>query len=145
MELPDVLLEIVRVESAVVSVVERLERRLRIVLGCPNGTRHAGVRAVGTDGATIDLPAHADARRGGYVLDAGLPDRGFGPLVDATQRWDQNELYWVTKHGIKMSGMPAWEYHLSEDELWAVVAFVTVLPSMDTQAFKAATQPEPAP
>jgi len=68
-----------------------------------------------------------------------------GPLVDATQRWDPNELYWVTRHGIKMSGMPAWEYHLSEDELWAVVAFVTVLPSMDTQAFKAATQPEPAP
>jgi mono/diheme cytochrome c family protein len=67
-----------------------------------------------------------------------------GPLVDATQRWEPNELYWVTKHGIKMSGMPAWEYHLGEDELWAVVAFVTVLPSMDAQAFKAATRPEEA-
>jgi mono/diheme cytochrome c family protein len=67
-----------------------------------------------------------------------------GPLVDATQRWDPNELYWVTKHGIKMSGMPAWEYHLHEDEIWAVVAFVTVLPSMDARAFKAATAPEEA-
>ena len=68
-----------------------------------------------------------------------------GPLVDATQRWKANELYWVTKHGIKMSGMPAWEYHLRDEEIWAVVAFVTVLPSMDTQAFKAATAAEAAP
>jgi len=60
-----------------------------------------------------------------------------GPLVDATQRWDPNELYWVTKHGIKMSGMPAWEYHLREDELWAVVAFVTVMPAMDARTFRA--------
>jgi len=68
-----------------------------------------------------------------------------GPLVDATQRWEPNELYWVTKHGIKMSGMPAWEYHLSEEELWAVTAFVTVLPSMDTRSFKAAVAPREAP
>jgi len=68
-----------------------------------------------------------------------------GPLVDATQRWEPNELYWVTKHGIKMSGMPAWEYHLRDEEIWAVVAFVTLLPSMDAQAFKAATRPEAAP
>ena len=32
-----------------------------------------------------------------------------GPLVDAAQHWKPRELYWVTRHGIKMSGMPAWE------------------------------------
>ena len=65
----------------------------------------------------------------------GMP----GPLVDATQRWEPRELYWVTKHGIKMSGMPAWEYHLRDEEIWAVVAFVTTLPAMSAQDFKAAT------
>ncbi|SFD16913.1 c-type cytochrome [Massilia yuzhufengensis] len=64
-----------------------------------------------------------------------------GPLVDATQRWEARELYWVTKNGIKMSGMPAWEYHLGEDEIWAVVAFVTVLPAMSAQDYRAATAP----
>ncbi|MGI4717859.1 MAG: c-type cytochrome [Janthinobacterium lividum] len=64
-----------------------------------------------------------------------------GPLVDATQRWKPRELYWVTKHGIKMSGMPAWEYHLRDEEIWAVVAFVTTLPAMSAQDFKAATAP----
>ncbi len=68
-----------------------------------------------------------------------------GPLVDATQRWEARELYWVTRNGIKMSGMPAWEYHLREDELWAVVAFVTRLPAMSAQDYRAWTaQPQVA-
>ncbi len=62
-----------------------------------------------------------------------------GPLVDATQHWEARELYWITKNGIKMSGMPAWEYHLREDELWAVVAFITVLPTMSAQDYRVAT------
>ena len=64
-----------------------------------------------------------------------------GPLVDAQRHWRPRELYWVTKNGIKMSGMPAWEYHLGEDEIWAVVAFVTVLPAMSAQDYRAATAP----
>jgi len=47
-----------------------------------------------------------------------------GSLVDAARRWRPEEVYWITRHGIKMSGMPAWELRLSDSELWAVVAFV---------------------
>jgi cytochrome c1 len=54
-----------------------------------------------------------------------------GPLVDARQHWRPRELYWVTRHGIKMSGMPAWEFRLSEAELWEVVAFMQRLPDLD--------------
>ena len=50
-----------------------------------------------------------------------------GPLVDAARRWRPREVYWITRHGIKMSGMPAWEVRLSDDELWAVTAFVDSL------------------
>ncbi|WP_445192274.1 hypothetical protein ACT009_17225 [Sphingomonas sp. Tas61C01] len=46
------------------------------------------VRAVRTDGTTLDLPAHADPRRGGYVLDRGLPTDGVGPLVEARLHGD---------------------------------------------------------
>ncbi|QOY94039.1 cytochrome c [Massilia sp. UMI-21] len=62
-----------------------------------------------------------------------------GPLVDATRHWKPRELYWITRHGIKMSGMPAWEYHLRDDEIWAVVAFVTTLPTMSPQDYRIAT------
>lgn len=68
-----------------------------------------------------------------------------GPLVDATQRWEPRELYWVTKNGIKMSGMPAWEYHLREDELWAVVAFVTRMPAMSARDYRAWTEQKAVP
>lgn len=47
-----------------------------------------------------------------------------GPLADAARRWRPQDVYWITRHGIKMSGMPAWELRLTDEELWAVVAFV---------------------
>ncbi len=53
-----------------------------------------------------------------------------GSLIGAARSWRARELYWITRHGIKMSGMPAWQYHLSEADLWAVVAFVQHLPTL---------------
>ena len=44
------------------------------------------------------------------------------------------ELFWIVKHGIKMTGMPAWSDH-SEEELWATVAFVEKLPGMSEQEY----------
>lgn len=58
-----------------------------------------------------------------------------GPLVDAGHRWRARELYWLTRNGIRMSGMPAWEFRLSEDDLWAVVAFVQALPALSPQRY----------
>jgi mono/diheme cytochrome c family protein len=58
-----------------------------------------------------------------------------GPLVDALQRWQPREIYWITRHGIKMSGMPAWEFRLSDDQMWDIVAFVNHLPSLTPQAY----------
>jgi len=62
-----------------------------------------------------------------------------GPLVNADTNWRTRELYWITRHGIKMSGMPAWEYHLSDSDIWATVAFVSGMPAMTMQDFKRMT------
>jgi len=62
-----------------------------------------------------------------------------GPLIDADKRWAPRELYWITRKGIKMSGMPAWEYHMSEADTWAVVAFMQKLPAMSSRDYAAAT------
>ena len=63
-----------------------------------------------------------------------------GPLVDALQRWRPREIYWITRHGIKMSGMPAWQFRLDEQALWDVVAFVNTLPTLSPQAYAQATR-----
>ncbi len=38
------------------------------------------------------------------------------------------ELFWVTKHGIRMTGMPAWGPTHSDAELWPIVALITRFP-----------------
>jgi mono/diheme cytochrome c family protein len=58
-----------------------------------------------------------------------------GPLVDAPRHWKPRELYWLTRHGIKMSGMPAWEHRLTEGELWSVVAFLQRLPQLNAAQY----------
>jgi mono/diheme cytochrome c family protein len=51
-----------------------------------------------------------------------------GPLVDAAARWRARELYWITRHGIRMTGMPAWGHRLPEQDLWALTAYLVRLP-----------------
>src|SRR5216684_4049856 len=45
------------------------------------------------------------------------------------------ELFWVVKHGIKMSGMPAWSEQ-GDDTLWGIVAFMQKLPKMNSQDYQ---------
>lgn len=35
-----------------------------------------------------------------------------------------DNLFFVIKHGIRFTGMPAWEYNMSNDDIWSVVNFV---------------------
>ncbi|MET0963834.1 MAG: cytochrome c [Noviherbaspirillum sp.] len=58
-----------------------------------------------------------------------------GSLVDAGRRWKAGEMYWITRHGIKLSGMPAWEFRMSDEDIWAVVAFLATLPALSPQAY----------
>lgn len=58
-----------------------------------------------------------------------------GPLIDAATHWKARELYWITRHGIKMSGMPAWQFRLPDEDLWALVAFLQGLPAMSTRDY----------
>ncbi|MBV8904940.1 MAG: c-type cytochrome [Acidobacteriia bacterium] len=46
------------------------------------------------------------------------------PLVTATNHWSDSELFWITSHGLKLSGMPGFAPRLSETDLWSIVAFL---------------------
>lgn len=49
---------------------------------------------------------------------------------------DPKIVFWVTKHGIKMSGMPAWGRGHDDATLWSIVAFVTKLPTLSAAQYK---------
>lgn len=53
------------------------------------------------------------------------------------------ELFWVTKHGIKDTGMPAWGATHSDQELWTIVAFVRRLGTMSPEQYRSIVQRAP--
>jgi cytochrome c1 len=58
-------------------------------------------------------------------------------LIPTTQQWSAAKIRWVVKNGIKMTGMPAWKYRMSDDEIWEVVAFVKQkLPLLSPREFQ---------
>lgn len=57
-------------------------------------------------------------------------------LVHTAREWAPGELFWTIKHGIKMTGMPAWTYRLDDDDIWSVVAFMRVLPSLSVDEYR---------
>ena len=46
------------------------------------------------------------------------------------------EQFWVVKHGIKMTGIPAWGVTHDDDLLWDVVAFVRKLPELTPEQYE---------
>jgi mono/diheme cytochrome c family protein len=77
--------------------------------------------------------AHCAVCHGAPGVPRGAIARGLYPLppdlAGAATQFSPGELFWILKHGIKMTGMPAWPDH-SDDELWATVAFLEQLPGM---------------
>lgn len=59
--------------------------------------------------------------------------RGLYPAPPNYQRmaeFDPKISFWAIKHGIKMSGMPAWGKSMQDPYIWGMVAFLQKLPSM---------------
>ena len=44
--------------------------------------------------------------------------------------WSDGDLFWLTSHGIRMTGMPAFGTTHSDEEIWQIVAFVRHLPNL---------------
>ncbi|MES1930911.1 cytochrome c family protein [Salinisphaera dokdonensis CL-ES53] len=56
-------------------------------------------------------------------------------LTHAAEEKSAGEIFWVIKHGIKASGMPAWGGSHSDEDMWAMTAFVEKLPDMSAAEY----------
>jgi mono/diheme cytochrome c family protein len=84
--------------------------------------------------ATLCLGCHlapgvtrSDIRPGLYPHPPNLAQ---GKVLDAQRA------FWVTKHGIKMSAMPAWGKTLNDAQIWELVAFVRKMPDMSQETYR---------
>lgn len=68
----------------------------------------------------------SEIRPGLYPKPPNLSERTFDPRT----------VFWVTKHGLKTSGMPAWGLGHDDAALWSIVALVVKLPGMSAQQYK---------
>jgi len=53
------------------------------------------------------------------------------------------EQFWIVKHGLKMTGMPAWGVTHDDELLWDVVAFVRKLPELTPEQYEALVKNAP--
>jgi mono/diheme cytochrome c family protein len=50
---------------------------------------------------------------------------------------DAAAAFWVIKHGIKASGMPAWGESMADEYIWNMAAFLQRLPRLDADGYQA--------
>ncbi len=121
-------------------------------------------RSVGHQAADITVPA--DFRQTPVIKGAiyyarvcagchGGPGLGQNPIALAMRPEPQylpplvagfsdGELFWIVKHGVKYSAMPAWPAADRDDEVWSIVAFLRQMPRFDRGRMAALTTPAPA-
>ncbi len=46
------------------------------------------------------------------------------------------EAFWITKHGLKLTGMPAWGPTHDDQEIWSIVAFLKKLPELSREQYE---------
>jgi cytochrome c553 len=116
----------------------------------------AKTRSVSTHSWGIDPPPLDDQalilRGAGHYESACLPCHGgpgrqIPPVMSAMTptppelgrritRWTPEELFSIVKHGIKFTGMPAWPVQQRDDEIWAMVAFLRLVPQLDAAGYR---------
>jgi mono/diheme cytochrome c family protein len=73
--------------------------------------------------------------------------RGLYPRAPELRRGNDltpAEEFWVVKHGIKMTGMPAWGVTHSDKLLWDVVAFLRKLPELTPKQYETLVKSAPS-
>lgn len=51
---------------------------------------------------------------------------------------DPGEAFWIIKHGVKLTAMPAWGKSHDDESIWGLVAFVRKLPQMTPEQYQQA-------
>lgn len=61
------------------------------------------------------------------------------PNLTQPSKKNPAEMFWVIKHGIKMSAMPAWGSMHTDERIWAMVAFIQRLPELTPAQYQILT------
>ena len=93
------------------------------------------VSAAGHYAATCATCHGAPGERPSPVMQSATPN---APDLSTTAKtWNDEELFWIVKHGVKFTPMPAWPALDRDDEIRRMAGFVRRLPSMTPEDYRA--------
>jgi len=58
-------------------------------------------------------------------------------LGNVQREWNDAELYWIIKNGLKLTGMPAFGVTHDDNQVWGMVAFLGKLPNLQGKEYVA--------
>jgi hypothetical protein len=69
----------------------------------------------------------------------------YPPAPELARQSDRSaaERFWIIKHGVKLSAMPAWGKTHDDQLIWDMVAFIGTLPKLSPEQYKAAIASAP--
>jgi len=76
----------------------------------------------------------APGRKRSLIVQQMTPEPPF--LPPRIRHWQPQELFWIVRHGVKYTAMPAWPAQGRDDEVWALVAFIQALPGMSPERYR---------
>lgn len=107
--------------------------------------RASGIVVPGLDDESLirDGAGNYDAMCAGCHLQPGVErsemSAGLYPAPPNLTRGrtdDAARAFWVIKHGIKMTGMPAWGRSMEDEYIWGMVAFLRQLPEISPEHYR---------
>ena len=114
-------------------------------------------RSISARAETLTVPNLADTariKRGAANYEAMCAQCHLAPGVDSSELYEglnpkppvlyknasfankPNEIFWVIKNGIKMTGMPGWGHNNSDEQIWDMIAFVSALDTMTVTQYQ---------
>ncbi len=115
------------------SIEKRASEEVRAV---PNLENQARIAAGARHYREVCAQCHGAPGTDPSTLGRGLMPKPPDLADTSHHQWTSAEQFWIVKHGIKMTGMPAWGPSNPDREIWDVVAFLRTLPSMTPERYK---------
>jgi mono/diheme cytochrome c family protein len=94
----------------------------------PDGDNPVAPTAAALTAGAVKYETHCALCHGGAAAKISVMQNKFSPpapqLVNKIPHDPDAWIFWVTKHGVRMTGMPSCDGVLSDDEMWKIVAFI---------------------
>jgi mono/diheme cytochrome c family protein len=94
----------------------------------PNGDNPVLPTEATLTAGAVKYEAHCALCHGGAAAKISVMQNKFNPpapqLVNKVPHDPDAWIFWVTKHGVRMTGMPSWDGVLSDGEIWQITAFI---------------------